>query len=54
MLVGCIGVFIAAKGYDFGGVDLGFLILLGVSYPRPSCYDEATYSSIATASSGSC
>ncbi|EER05340.1 conserved hypothetical protein [Perkinsus marinus ATCC 50983] len=30
MLVGCIGVFIAAKGYDFGGVDLGFLILLGV------------------------
>ncbi|KAF4651339.1 hypothetical protein FOZ61_010540 [Perkinsus olseni] len=30
MLIGCVGVFIAAKGYDFGGVDLGFLILLGV------------------------
>ncbi|KAF4658767.1 hypothetical protein FOL47_007859 [Perkinsus chesapeaki] len=30
MLIGCVGVFIAAKGYDFAGVDLGFLILLGV------------------------
>ncbi|KAF4651342.1 hypothetical protein FOZ61_010543, partial [Perkinsus olseni] len=29
MLIGCMGVFIAAKGYDFGGVDLGILILLG-------------------------
>ncbi|KAF4693385.1 hypothetical protein FOZ60_011163 [Perkinsus olseni] len=32
MLIGCMGVFTAAKGYDFGGVDLGILILLGVSY----------------------